>query len=57
MHLASKQLPQVASAFEEFLAVHGQAQILKQLDQSGRLRRTRKQPARRPAKRSRKTTE
>ena len=57
MHLASKQLPQVASAFEEFLAVHGQAQILKQLDQSGRLRRARKQPARRPAKRSRKTTE
>ena len=57
MHLASKQLPQVASAFEEFLAVHGQAQILKQLDQSGHLRPGRRKPARRPAKRSRKTTD
>ena len=32
MHLVSKQLPQLASAFEEFLGTHGQAQISKQLD-------------------------
>jgi DNA-binding transcriptional LysR family regulator len=31
MHLASRQLPQVASAFEEFLRAHGQAKILEQL--------------------------
>ena len=45
MHLASKQLPQVASAFEEFLGTHGQAQIHKQLDRSRHLRSARKKPA------------
>ena len=32
MHLASKQLPQVALAFEQFLRVSGQALIARQLD-------------------------
>ena len=54
MHLAAKQLPQVASAFKEFLGTHGQAQILKQLDRSGRLRPARKKSIQKPAKRSRK---
>ena len=45
MHMASKQLPQVASAFEDFLAAHGQAQIHRQLDQSRHLRAARKMPA------------
>ncbi len=45
MHMASKQLPQVASAFEDFLAAHGQAQIHKQLDRSRLLRAPRKKPA------------
>ncbi|MDQ0590738.1 LysR family transcriptional regulator [Variovorax paradoxus] len=31
MHLASRQLPQVALAFEEYLRTHGQAQIERQL--------------------------
>ncbi|MEJ1169005.1 LysR family transcriptional regulator [Variovorax sp. CCNWLW235] len=31
MHLASRQLPQVALAFEEYLRMHGQAQIQHQL--------------------------
>jgi DNA-binding transcriptional LysR family regulator len=31
MHLASRQLPQVALAFEEYLRTHGQAQIQQQL--------------------------
>ncbi|CAN5699024.1 LysR family transcriptional regulator [soil metagenome] len=31
MHLATRQLPQVAVAFEQFLRTHGQAQILRQL--------------------------
>ena len=31
MHLASRQLPQVALAFEDYLRMHGQAQILRQL--------------------------
>ncbi|MEJ1127358.1 LysR family transcriptional regulator [Variovorax sp. CCNWLW225] len=31
MHLASRQLPQVALAFEEYLRMHGQAQIQQQL--------------------------
>ena len=30
MHLASRQLPQVATAFEQFLVEHAQAQILRQ---------------------------
>jgi len=34
MHLASKQLPQVAAAFEEFLRAHGQQQIQRQLAQT-----------------------
>ena len=38
MHLATKQLPQVASAFEEFLGTHGQAQIHRQLDRRQRPR-------------------
>lgn len=33
LHLASKQLPQVALAFEQFLCVRGQAQIDRQLEQ------------------------
>jgi LysR family transcriptional regulator, low CO2-responsive transcriptional regulator len=35
MHLASRQLPQVASAFEEFLRDHAQAQIQRQLGDVG----------------------
>lgn len=31
MHLASRQLPQVALAFEDYLRIHGQAQIQQQL--------------------------
>jgi DNA-binding transcriptional LysR family regulator len=31
MHLASRQLPQVAGAFEQFLVEHGQQQIQAQL--------------------------
>jgi LysR family transcriptional regulator, low CO2-responsive transcriptional regulator len=31
IHLASRQLPQVADAFEQFLCAHAQAQILTQL--------------------------
>jgi len=31
MHLASRQLPQVALAFEDYLRTHGQAQIKYQL--------------------------
>jgi len=34
MHLASRQLPQVALAFEEFLRTQGQDQILRQLGRS-----------------------
>ena len=45
MHLASKQLPQVASAFEEFLGARGQAQIHKQLAQGRRLRPSGKKSA------------
>lgn len=36
IHLASRQLPQVAVAFTDFLAEHGQAQIDLQLDKNGR---------------------
>jgi DNA-binding transcriptional LysR family regulator len=42
MHLASRQLPQVALAFEDYLRAHGQAQIHQQL---GHL-----PPARKPAR-------
>ncbi len=38
IHLATRQLPQVASAFEEFLGTHGQAQIRQQLDRRQRPR-------------------
>lgn len=44
MHLASRQLPQVALAFEDYLRKHGQAQIQQQL---GRLPVARKRSARR----------
>ena len=44
MHLASRQLPQVALAFEDYLRKHGQAQILQQL---GPLPVARKRSARR----------
>jgi LysR family transcriptional regulator, low CO2-responsive transcriptional regulator len=45
MHLASKQLPQVAQAFEEFLGAHGQARIHQQLEAGRRLRPTGKKTA------------
>ncbi|MGK6311114.1 LysR family transcriptional regulator [Variovorax sp. DT-64] len=44
MHLASRQLPQVALAFEDYLRAHGQAQIQHQL---GHL-----PPARKPARKT-----
>ena len=44
MHLASRQLPQVALAFEDYLRQHGQAQIQQQL---GPLPAARKRSARR----------
>jgi DNA-binding transcriptional LysR family regulator len=48
MHLASRQLPQVALAFEAYLRTHGQAQILRQLGTVPAPRAaTRKRPARR----------
>jgi len=37
IHLASRQLPQVAAAFKEFLLRHGQAQIDRQLLTSGKM--------------------
>ena len=51
MHLAAKQLPQVASAFEEFLGTHGQSQIHKQLGQSGHQPSARKAPSAKPTRR------
>jgi DNA-binding transcriptional LysR family regulator len=48
MHLASRQLPQVALAFEAYLRTHGQAQILRQLGTVPAPRAAaRKRPARR----------
>lgn len=38
MHLASRQLPQVALAFEDYLRAHGQAQIERQLGPQSRNR-------------------
>ncbi len=38
MHLDSKQLPQVAAAFEQFLRAHGQEQIQRQLEQTHPMR-------------------
>jgi DNA-binding transcriptional LysR family regulator len=50
MHLASRQLPQVALAFEEYLRTHGQAQIQQQLGTLPALRAaTKKRSARRAA--------
>jgi len=34
MHLDSKQLPQVAASFEQFLCAHGQEQIQRQIEQA-----------------------
>jgi len=46
MHLASRQLPQVALAFEAFLLQHGQARIVEQLEpRAARAPRTKRQPA------------
>ncbi|MBT2322813.1 LysR family transcriptional regulator [Variovorax paradoxus] len=49
MHLASRQLPQVALAFEDYLRVHGQAQIQQQL---GALPAVRKPARKRSAQRA-----
>ena len=46
MHLASRQLPHVALAFEEFLCTQGQAEIQRQL---GVMPASRKAGKRRPA--------
>jgi LysR family transcriptional regulator, low CO2-responsive transcriptional regulator len=48
IHLAARQLPQVALAFEAFLVEHGPAQMLRQLG-PGRRAPTRRAPARRAA--------
>ena len=45
MHLASRQLPQVAAAFEQFLSEHAQAQIQRQLGHVG-LPRIKAKPSR-----------
>jgi LysR family transcriptional regulator, low CO2-responsive transcriptional regulator len=45
MHLASRQLPQVATAFEHFLVQQGQAQIHRQLGHVGQPPARRKKPA------------
>ncbi len=44
IHLSSRQLPQVASAFEAFLVEHGQAQMLRQVG-ANRRRAPRPRPA------------
>jgi DNA-binding transcriptional LysR family regulator len=49
MHLASRQLPQVALAFEDYLRAHGQAQIQHQL---GHLPAARKPARKRSAARA-----
>jgi len=49
MHLASRQLPQVALAFEDYLRTHGQAQIQQQL---GHLPAARKPARKRSAQRA-----
>ncbi|HKX40656.1 MAG TPA: LysR family transcriptional regulator [Burkholderiaceae bacterium] len=48
MHLASRQLPHVALAFEEFLCNEGQAEILRQLGETpvSRKAKAKRQPAR-----------
>ncbi len=50
MHLASRELPQVAVAFEKFLREHGQAQVDRSLGRVGRLGLASKKaaPTRRP---------
>lgn len=54
MHLASRQLPQVAAAFEQFLVTRGQAEITRQLGHgpgpAAPARRLRKAAARRAAR-------
>jgi DNA-binding transcriptional LysR family regulator len=49
MHLASRQLPQVATAFEQFLCTRGQAEILRQLGESPAAARPRRRGTRRAA--------
>ncbi|MDR6536499.1 LysR family transcriptional regulator [Variovorax soli] len=49
MHLSSRQLPQVALAFEDYLRAHGQAQIEQQL---GRMPAVRKPARKRSAQRA-----
>jgi hypothetical protein len=50
MHLASRQLPQVALAFEDYLRTHGQAQIHQQLGTLPAVRpAAKKRSMRRPA--------
>ena len=44
MHLASRQLPQVATAFEPFLIEQAQAQVLRQLGDVGRAPKKRARP-------------
>ena len=44
MHLASRQLPQVATAFEQFLIEQAQAQVLRQLGDVGRAPKKRARP-------------
>ena len=46
IHMASRQLPQVALAFEAFLVEHGQAQMLRQLGVARRPARKRATPRR-----------
>jgi DNA-binding transcriptional LysR family regulator len=46
MHLASRQLPQVALAFEDYLRAHGQAQIEHQLGHLPPARKAARKPAR-----------
>ncbi|MEP6876333.1 MAG: LysR family transcriptional regulator, partial [Burkholderiales bacterium] len=46
MHLASRQLPQVALAFEQFLSEQAQAQIQRQLGHVGGVPKTAKKKGR-----------
>ena len=54
MHLASRQLPQVAVAFEQFLCEQAQAQIERQLGHVGRQAGPAKRSAAKPRARNRK---
>jgi DNA-binding transcriptional LysR family regulator len=53
MHLASRQLPHVALAFEEFLCNEGQAEIQRQLGQMPQMPASPKSRKRRPAAKGR----